>query len=364
MSNKAKYNKQPSRAKENFFLGAKSLINNDACVELGTHHPWYSALIAGVLSVIISIIPIAVSRAQVNGSDFLGSTTNGYETSLVQFEEDAYNAGTNIKVNADTKQIEVTSWESLPGYSATKPFYQLNDVNDGSHLFEVYYTNLEGQDYTDYLTRLITNNKTPYLVDGDYADRGYRCNLLILQTSEIRGYIYLGASATSASSSFTGKYDVPQSFTFSDLLKQNTHGVAYTATYEDSKTSASKLATFLDENKAGFKLFLDDSYYSTKVSTGWAWTGIWAGIFAGFIILMGLLVFLMTRGKQNPYKIITFWQAQKISYWAAPAPAILGMIMSFILSSSMSSLGMFMFIFLYGMRMMWLTMKNLRPQGN
>ena len=68
-------------------LGLSSLISNGACVELGRNHSWIGAVTVGLLSVILAIIPIGVSRAWVNGSDFFSTPTYGYEVGLVQFEK-------------------------------------------------------------------------------------------------------------------------------------------------------------------------------------------------------------------------------------------------------------------------------------
>jgi maltodextrin utilization protein YvdJ len=66
----------------------------------------------------------------------------------------------------------------------------------------------------------------------------------------------------------------------------------------------------------------------------------------------------MTRGKSNPFRVYTFWECQKIAYWASLAPAILAMILSF----SLPAYAMIYYIFFYGMRIMWMSMRSLRPQ--
>jgi hypothetical protein len=53
----------------------------------------------------------------------------------------------------------------------------------------------------------------------------------------------------------------------------------------------------------------------------------------------------------------------KISAWTAFAPAILAMIFGFIMGSGNAMAG-FMFVLMFGIRCMWLAMKNLRPAMN
>ena len=68
----------------------------------------------------------------------------------------------------------------------------------------------------------------------------------------------------------------------------------------------------------------------------------------------------MTRGKKtNPFHILTFWQTQKIAYWESLAPGILSLL-GFI--PFFSQFAMFFYLFLMGMRTMWMSTRQLRPQ--
>ena len=127
----------------------------------------------------------------------------------------------------------------------------------------------------------------------------------------------------------------------------------------NSATYAEDLNNFTDSNLNLWRSFLNEAYATQRNIGAWSATGLMFGIYSGFILFMGLMVFIMTRGKNNPYRIITFWQSQKIAYWAAPAPAILAMIFGFMFTGN--TLLQFLFIFLYGMRVMWLAMRTLWP---
>ena len=72
---------------------------------------------------------------------------------------------------------------------------------------------------------------------------------------------------------------------------------------------------------------------------------------------MGLMVFLLTRGKKNIFRVYTFGDCQKISAWSMVSPALLGMILGFFIQDY----AMMFFIILLGVRVMWLSMKQLRP---
>ena len=72
---------------------------------------------------------------------------------------------------------------------------------------------------------------------------------------------------------------------------------------------------------------------------------------------MGLLMFLLTRGKNNPNRGLTFWITCKISAWIDFTPGLLAMILGFIWPAA-AGLG---YIVLIGLRTMWLSMRQLNP---
>ena len=94
-----------------------------------------------------------------------------------------------------------------------------------------------------------------------------------------------------------------------------------------------------------------------KLSSSWSYAGIVLAIYAGLEVIFGLVVFLLTRGKRNPFRVYTFWETQKIAYWAGVAPALLSLALGFLLTQ----FSLMLFIFLFGMRLMWLSMKTMRP---
>ena len=108
-----------------------------------------------------------------------------------------------------------------------------------------------------------------------------------------------------------------------------------------------------------FKVVLNETYLNQKRRTTWSTTGIYAGIYAGIIAFLGLMIFILTRGKNNPFKFLNIWHCQKIAWWAAFTPALLGMILAFIFSGN--TIGQMAFILLVSLRVMWLSMKQLRP---
>ena len=90
----------------------------------------------------------------------------------------------------------------------------------------------------------------------------------------------------------------------------------------------------------------------------WSSTGIYLGIYVVLALFMGLLIFLLTRGKRNMFNYLKFHTCLGIEAYACLAPGLLSMILGFMLSQY----AMMFFIILLGLRTMWMSMKQLRPQ--
>ena len=83
------------------------------------------------------------------------------------------------------------------------------------------------------------------------------------------------------------------------------------------------------------------------------------GVNVGLTVFMGIMLFILTRGKNNPFRIYSFWETQKIAYWASPSPSVIGMAMGFLLAS----FAQVTFPLVMGLRVMWLSMRTLRPEN-
>ena len=87
------------RTKETLrYLGA-SLINNDACIAGARERPWYFAVPMAILSVLLALVPIAVTYFQQSGSLIVTGDTHGLDTALIGFQEALYDDGVEMVVN-------------------------------------------------------------------------------------------------------------------------------------------------------------------------------------------------------------------------------------------------------------------------
>ena len=82
------------------------------------------------------------------------------------------------------------------------------------------------------------------------------------------------------------------------------------------------------------------------------------GVNAGISIFMGFMLWVLTRGKNN-LRWFGIWETQKIVGWTTVTPAILTTGLGFLISS----FSQVMFPLLLGVRIMWLSMKLLRPEN-
>ena len=108
---------------------------------------------------------------------------------------------------------------------------------------------------------------------------------------------------------------------------------------------------------SNFKVFMDQSYLTAKGKLITIQTCIFLGIYAGLVLFLGLLMFLLTRGKKNFNRYLKWYQCMFISFWSSVSPGILALIFSFL----MPNMSLIFFIMFMGVRAMWIAMKQLSP---
>ena len=106
-----------------------------------------------------------------------------------------------------------------------------------------------------------------------------------------------------------------------------------------------------------FKRGLNNTYDAVKWKNTFVTSGIYLAIFAGLSIFMGLLMWVMTRGKRNPNNYFSIWLCLKIEARLGLAPGLITFIMGLFLTQYASMI----FILTLGLRVMWISMKELRP---
>ncbi len=365
-----KKNKQKIRlspeTKDKLKTGFGTLINNEMCIKAGREYPWYTPIILAVCSVLITLVPSFVNTMQVNmGESVLGtSSVGGIENGLANFQSILKAADASVKITDEGKLVVSDAAKEAVYNAGTGDdrYYEYKDsVTDEPVLRVQFSSDSVNSSYLDALSKnTIKSSTTVTDSEGvtsevpDAVSTTYRVSILVFKDTGFSMAVYnrrVSVSTNSTSALVNYSYD---RLAGKDLL-----ALTPSVSFADSP------AEYVAAVKKNYQEFITLGYETTKINLAWRNVGILAGINAGVILLLGLVLFLVTRGKRNPYRIITFWQCQKIGYWAALAPAILALGLGFLLAntSGLSSLSMFMFLFLYGLRIMWTSMKAFSPQG-
>jgi len=354
-----------------------SLFTNETCVQ-ARKKPWWIGLIIAVLSCVVATVPTMVNYFSRNGSEFFTSPVYGLDTSLVEFEKTLYDENVSMLIK-DNKlsvdEVNEAKWNSICKDSAGNAqefyghYYTVKNVvlgEDGKAKEEtktycdlaVYYINntkLTASEKTimQYASTEILAKQDPNaaLNNGVKAEDSYKTNLIVFSEDAFIAY-KAPVGTESYGSAIQGKYDFGKTFDLKDLYTKDMNDKAYENAYGT--------AAHREEVMKAYSDFFSKAWESTKNAIAWQYSGIALAINAGLVFLFGLMIWLMTRGKQNPFHDFTFFDSQKISWWAAAAPAILALLGFVPLFSSYS---MFLFLFLMGMRTMWMSTRTLRPYG-
>ena len=319
---------------KNFKLILKSLISNNACIDGGRKKPWYFAVIILVLSMFMAILPLFVQTWNTNGDDVFASNAYGADNTLVALSKDIETKGYNLHVVEDVNKEKVFRMES-----ATEGI-----INSYEFKHTISNPDNQSEPLVDYK---VFWRATKEISEDFYNEAKGDGTFSFIIFTENHFYIHvmnISSKATikdvnclKAANDFEVGYSVN-----SLLVKEGT------VTDQISKTFAN------------WKAFIRKSYNATRLTGVWQTCLIMGGINLGIVLFMGLMIWILTRGKNNPYRIFNLWETQKTAWWACITPAILALALGFLIKSFANIL----FPMLIGIRVMWLSMKSLRPDGS
>ena len=346
----------------------KSLISNQAAIDGSKESAWWIAAIFLVLSVILPLVPNFISLSNANGASFVSSYNYGLDSQMTAFAYTMKQEGVELKVEGGKLHYYENDVEK------PEKFVELDETYCGDYSRfdkEYRYVNtVTGQVDVRVFCLSDTNLKTTvnklvkqyYKVNTvlgpteDPDEKHYLPNIVIFTPTTFAVAVYKSNTTTQAGSSYGGLNWFNTSKKVGLIERLLGDGVDDT-----SKSLVDFINTYRDSSFKQFKKICTETYLSQKTKTKWQTTGIYAGIYAGIIVFLGLMVFILTRGKYNPYKhVLNVWHCQKIVWWASLSPAILGTILALIFSGN--SIGQMAFILLVSLRMMWLAMKQLKPE--
>ena len=328
-----------------------SLINNASAVDGGKYSPWWIGLIMFIIGIILPVLPLFVSAANTKGTSFMasceyglgmdktfGETINGLDGTLT-FD----NVEKSIKYNPNTTYSTQDN-DFIGAYISTA------GNTNGQYELRVYYSTLtdekEISDFVQKKENIAYKKGTIEEANGE--------NIETYIPSSIYFFEKTFAMDIYASNSVERKALMNNLADLNcfDYDKQNLK--AYFVGESFDKSNKDNRITAVNNLKS----FIDTTYESTRVKTMWLGSLIYVGIYVAMNLFMALMIFLMSRGKNNPNNCLNFWHCIKIDWWSCFCPGLLGMIFGFIFSGS----AVMLYVMFLAMRTMWLTMRELRPQ--
>lgn len=347
--------------KSNLKTGFLTLVNNDAAIKAGREFHWWMPVILAITGLVLTLIPTFVSNMQINmGNTVLAANGYSASTGLAKFQKELKEKNIDLKIGDEGllhyDESVVTPLYNAGGSDEKKAYYEASNEVAGYPQLRVLFS-------SDAISSLMVNTLSTYDVktsstitasDGTTSEQetstSYRVSVLIFKESGFTFASYPDRSTATTSTAVSYSYE-------------GLKGKSLLSLCPDSSIDSSS-QDYVTAVRDNYRALLNKGYEATKVEASWKNVGILSGINAGIVLLLGLVLFLVTRGRNNPYRMITFWEAQKIAYWEVMAPAILSLVLGFIMASSSTySIAMFSFLFLYGMRIMWTSMKSFSAQG-
>ena len=356
-----------------------SLISNDAAIEGAKTAPWWIAIVMLVIGTFLPIIPIMVNASKTYGASFLLGNTYGYEQALVgsslklKYENYEFTINENKElIGTHNGAVMEKTWVEDADLTPINGHYLALD-NDGNEYvaLDIYYSDRPYSSSDKSIKSMIKQfdkNNSYYIGTTikvseateeqksafDAAKtKTYTPSYLILYKTGMYSKIYKYNSTSAAATTYEGM----------DWKKLNIDvGLIQATTYvldKDGKAVAEnpKDTAYVEGVMNNWKAAFNRGYLNQKTKTFWFNSGLYYGIYIVLAFFMGLLMFLLTRGKNNPNRNLNLWIGFKISMWIDFTPGLLAMILGFVFTPA-AGVG---YIALIGIRTMWLSMRQLNP---
>jgi len=351
----------------------KSLFSNGIVYEIGRTKKWFYSIILFVVSTIITVIPTAVQQFRIKGSDFLAGAYDdnfyyglyGYATddtaAPIIFNDDFSLSKTTVASGKFNETDAKTSYDSNESW--WKPVYSFS--RDGYYRdLDIYvFTDdayLDGEKIGAVLKNLDDCNTGYALAESDAKKLAMESEKHTRTSSYIAFFpdkVYVkGVTTKLQNKTLIGDYNAIK-YGYEDLPageKTLRDLVTYKVNLTDTTKTTKENMIAIDKN---FALYLDKAYEGNGRWAAWQTVLIIGSINAGIMLLAGIIMWALTRNKDNPNRDLKVTQAYSMAFWLSLTPAILGMGLGFMISafSYMS------FILCYVMRVMYMTTKFLRP---
>lgn len=343
-----------------------SLIKNDSAIDGAKTAPWWIAVIMFIIGTFLPIIPIMVNNSKTYGAQYISSNVYGFEQGLATETKELKEKGYSFKVEGNSliarynDELINTTYEEVDGVSKDEtPLATYETIKEGvkQYSFQIYYSDRPYSKGSKTISKLIkTIESRKYVVGGEETYNvdvhgkkasTYTPSYLLLFKEGFYSKIYRTNSSSAGSVTYTG-YDWKNAH-FDELLTN-------ILTVEGIDANLADI-NYVNGVLNNFKVIANDAYKNQKTYTFWFQSGLYYGIYLALGVFMGLMLWLLTRGKNNPNRNLTIWVGVKISWWIDFTPGLLAMILGFVWSAAAG----LAYIVLMGLRTMWLSMRSLNP---
>ena len=310
--------------KQNIKLFFTTLISNNACIDAGRKKPWYAAIILFFISIVLSVVPSSVLELKKHGDKNFDSTT----------------FLTNEAVTLFAKDLQQPEFEGKMVVIKEEKDSHL----DSSEFEKCYYFDVANGQKAGYAFT--------YCGDSQVTTR-----ISQFEEANVSFFIF---TRNSLYISVLDPANLSQSKRVLNLTCINAYKKVGENEIKGSYVAGENLTESIDSTWANWKTLIRKFYNQTRLKAAGMQLAIMSAINVGIVLIMGFMVWVLTRGKNNPYRMFNVWESYKIVFWAGLTPALLTCGLGFLIKTFASTL----FPLLLGVRVMWLSMKSLRPDGS
>lgn len=312
---------------KNFKLILKSLVSNNSAIDGARKKPWYFAIILFFSSLVLSLVPIGVTELKQHLDKSFDETTYYTREAVTEFAASIKDTGLMYVVHDEenkhhTLQATTGINKTIPFEAGkTAPFKFAYTTNELSETLR----NSDDMKNTSYFIftedslfiKIVNPNKPEETaIDETYCKNAYKK---------------------------VGEAEIVNSY--EEVLN------------EDGTVNITKTRQKTWEN---WKILIRKFHRDTRLASAGMQVLVMAAVDVLITLILGFMVWILTRGKQNAYRLFTVWECFKIAFWTTLSPALLTLGFGFLFKGFARTL----FPLLVGIRVMWLSMKSLRPDGS
>ena len=346
-----------------------SLVSNDRALAAAKTSPLWLTIIIFILGVLLPLVPITTAYASVSGAAGVNTNSYGLKNTVSHFALEMYKDDKTLVLN-ENKELPFNNDNSeTPIYTYTNQLSGLKELMVFTAPFdskEKTTALVNGKEKTvkkqeKFVNDVYENNKE-LVSEDDIGNKSYSMPSFVVYFKDTFAFYTFKRGTDTAGISFSGDYkSFPEG---TDVLRylvaDEKNPIAKPASSDEIKTTLATKSEVEDTIFNNFKRFLNVSYRNAKDRATLYSTLIFGGIYLGLSLIMAGIIWLLTRGKNNPFNYMSILTTFKIESWICLAPALIGLIFGLILPLQMS-IKMMLFIAPLGFRVMFLLTKQLRP---